>query len=166
MLKKKKVLLGILLLVFLSSCGSAAPPPSSSRGNSTSNSSPERNYESIRIPNSKGVAPNEIFEQIMVGGRGGNEGGAIECPCISTDGSQLELYGFAGNQRLRLVAYYSEDGLNYEYLDDWLVTTDSLGELTVKTSGLELSWRIAFFAFDPNSGRKIGPASQDAIPIN
>ncbi len=159
-----------ILLVLLSACGGAAARPVPSNPSTDwepeapVSSLTEGEYQTIRVPSSPGVAPSDVFDQISIGGRGGPDGGAHSCPCISVLGNQVELSEFSAYDELRLVAYHYEGSDRYVYLGDWMVTVDSSGYLLLQTSGLSLS-KVEFFALDPYSGKQIGPDSISLIPI-
>lgn len=159
-----------ILLVLLSACGGAATQPVPSNPSidwepeAPVSSLPEREYQTIKIPSYPGVTPSDVFDQIMIGGRGGPGGIAQGCPCISVHGNQVELAEFSAYDELRLVAYRYEGSDQYVYLDDWIVTVDSSGHLLLQTSGLSLS-DVEFFALDPYSGKQIGPNSKSLIPV-
>ncbi len=164
--KLQWVLLLLVLSILASGCGTAAAPQ-------TENSRPQSNTDSggapapaqnanngnpnrVSIPSSPRVAPADVLDQVAFEGSAGGGGDPV-CPCIDAYNNMLHLDGFEPNQTLRLVAYDEYTLDHGQYVADWSLTVDSSGSLSIPYDG-ELGY--VFIAFDPASGRQVGPATR------
>jgi hypothetical protein len=121
----------------------------------------EPEIQNISIPSSSRVAPSDILDQVVFEGTGGSEGEKW-CPCVYVDGDMLYLEGFASNQTLRLVAYDEYQQYYGSYYAEWFVEVNSSGFLAILVNGYESNF--VFIAYNPDTGKQLGPMNRLAFP--